>query len=403
MSGASHAAPGLVAAIQFQLKRALLHLLTSDADSFVGIKAPWDIGVFGKDGKLLKAEEDKNSIIGLSQLGDRHEGLWKSLRNYTAAFFDGRLSGYGAKLTICTNVKITSGWTADFIVRTWDEADEWVEARAKALLKAGANPSASIKPHVEYFKNHSAEFLRVVRNLVIIEGSAVGKDGKTSQEIYRLLRSKPGEQEYVLEALMGWLGEYAGDHISRGEPALIPVSAFNARYRDELNRGRQLRLLGRLEKDFAEALTPQRKKRHAHDTFQRQLRWVGLHQSPDVLEQAMEDFLKYEVAVTAYAEDGSIDRRQFSDREGDVQGRWRVIFNQECFSLPKDEESKVAAGRQVFHRAALLDVPLEGFGPCEAYFTRGALQHLANAPSDEPRVGWHPEYKALAKQDDGAI
>jgi hypothetical protein len=127
-----------------------------------------------------------------------------------------------------------------------------------------------------------------------------------------------------------------------------------------------------------------------------------LERSQDILEQAVEDFLKYDVAVTAFAEDGNIDRRQFRDREGDVQGRWKVIFNEECFSSPNDEASKAAAGRKVFHRAASLDVPLQGHGTCEAYLTRGALQHLANAPTDEPRVGWHPEYKALAKKHNGA-
>jgi hypothetical protein len=398
MAGANHAAPGLVAAIHYQLKRALLHLLTSESDSFIAVEAPWDISVLDKDGGLLEAEEDKNSIIGISQLTDRHESLWKSLRNYTAAFVDGRLKGRDCKLTICTNVAITDGLAAEFIERSWEEADKWVEAKAKALLSSGANPSDAIKPHVEYIKLHRDEFLQVVRHLEVIEGSAVSKDGAASQQIYRLLRASPEERDFVLEALMGWLGEYVADCIARRELAIIPVSTFNTRYREELNRGRQLRLLRRLDDEFAKALTPERKRSHVRDTFQRQLHWVGLNRSPDTLEQAMEDFLRYEVAVTAYAEEANIAKAQFRLREAEVRDQWRVIFNQACFEAPTDGDQQAEIGRGIYHKCSQLDVPLDGVGSCDSYLTRGALHHLADGPDDDPRVGWHPNYRSLAKQ-----
>jgi hypothetical protein len=265
-------------------------------------------------------------------------------------------------------------------------------------MNIGKRPSKTIRPHVDYVAGHLSEAESVIRCLEVIDRQAVTRDGTTTKEIYRLLRAGEEEQEQILEALMGWLGEVSADQIAKGDPAIIPVAAFNTRYREELRLSRLTRLLRRLDDDFAVALTPERKQKHIGDLFQRQLAWVGLDQSPAIVEQALEDFLKYEVAVTAYAEDGNIDRRQFRDREGEVQDRWKVIFNQECFAPPKDEQGKAAVGRQVFHRSASLDVPINGVGTCETYLTRGALQHLANAPSHEPRVGWHPEYKALAKQ-----
>jgi hypothetical protein len=283
MAGVAHAAPGLLAAIHFQLKRALLHLLTSETESFVAIEAPWDVAVVTQSGKLLKAEEDKNSVAGVSQLGDRHEGLWKSLRNYTAAFVEGRLAGDGSVLTLCTNVEIRNCWAAEFIERAWDESDEWVKTRAAELLRLGVKPSKAIKPHVDYVSEHVSELESVLRCLEVIEGRAVTKDGATTKEIYRLLRAGDKEREHVLEGLMGWVGEFAASHIARGEPAIIPVAAFNTRYREELNRGRQSRLLRRLDRDFAEALTPERKKSHVGDVFQHQLKWVGLDRSPDIV------------------------------------------------------------------------------------------------------------------------
>jgi hypothetical protein len=397
MSGVAHAAPGLVAAIQFQLKRALVLLLSSDADCSVAIEAPWDVSVVAKDGDLIRAEENKNSIRGVSQLTNRHESWWKSLRNFTAAFVDGRLDGDSCKLVICTNTAVNGGNAANFKGRSWDENDEWIAAQVAAIRTSGRKPTETIAAHVSFIEQHLEQFTSVIRNLEVIDASAENETPKTTQEIFRLLRSTSEEQQFVLEALLGWIGERVEAHVNNDEPAIIPVSAFNIRYRDELNRGRQLRLLRRLDADFASNVTPERKRQHEGDMFQKQLHWVGFERSPEVLEQAMNDYLKYEVAVTAYAEVGEIPKTRFDQRDTEIFDQWKTHFLRETFgAINATPDLKKDMGRKVYFACAALNVPVEGVGQCDSYLTRGALQHLANAPADKPKVGWHPEFQTLA-------
>jgi len=397
VSGVSHAAPGLVAAIHFQLKRALLHLLTSDGSSFVAIEAPWDVSILDAKGQTTNAEEDKHSVIGTSQLTDRNEGLWKSLRNFTAAYVEGRISGDGCKFAICTNVAIDKGIASEFLNRTSEEDDAWVAKKVQSILKAGENPSDSISPHYIYLKQHPAEFANVVANLEVIDSSAESKDGETMQSIFKELRSTPEEQGYVLEALVGWVEERANESLKENKPAILSVAAFNTRYRDELNRGRQRRLLSRLQTDFDSAITPEQKNKHRADLFQHQLRWVGLDRSPDIMESAIEDFLRYDIAVTAYADIGEIPKERFQDREREIHSQWKQIFNRDTLDWKGSAAiERAKMGETVFHNSNALNVPLEGMN-CDSYLTRGALHQLANGPEDEPLIGWHPEFRDFAK------
>jgi len=398
MYGVAHAAPGLVAAIQFQIKRSLLLLLTSEPDCAIAIESPWDNSVRDAAGNVILAEEDKNSINQTSQLADRHESWWKSLRNFTAAFVDGRLNEESCKLVICTNAHIGGGIAHSFVNRTFTEDDKWVEKQRKALAKAGLKPAEQMATHVQFTEEHPEDFLKVIRNLQVIDASGKAEEPTTMQEIFRLLRCTPEDQQFVLEALIGWINECVERHILSGDCAIIPVSAFNTRYRDEIGRGRQQRLLRRLQIDFASTLTKEQRKKHEWDTFQHQLHWVGFNRSPDILEQAVDDFLRYDVATTAYADIGDIPIQRFKARETDLRDQWRVIFNKESFDLTEaNPELKCEAGRKIFNACASLNLAIEGMAPPDSYMTRGAFHHLANTPPNEPEVGWHPEFREMAK------
>lgn len=47
----------------------------------------------------------------------------------------------------------------------------------------------------------------------------------------------------------------------------------------------------------------------------------------------MDDFLRYDVATTVYAEIGDIPIQRFKARETELRDQWRLIFNRESFDL----------------------------------------------------------------------
>jgi hypothetical protein len=183
------------------------------------------------------------------------------------------------------------------------------------------------------------------------------------------------------------------------EAAIIPIEAFNTRYRAELTRSREQRLLKRLDEEFA-GVTPE-KAAQRRALYHAQMRWVGLESQSSIIETAIEDFLRYEIAVTTYGEIGQVPRQRFREREVEIRDRWQFIFGGATFNCTGMAPAKCEKiGRDVFfHSMQIPSLPLDGASTESlAFLTRGALQKLADTPEESPEVGWHPQFTAMAKQ-----
>jgi len=210
--------------------------------------------------------------------------------------------------------------------------------------------------------------------------------------LYERFCSQTIPPEYAKELfiyMLGWIHEQVNAETKDGKSAYIYCKDFRDALIAQI-RGRDL------NKAFSwVALQPSDKETRLelerHDTYIKQLSFIELDNSQKL--QAASDYLRTSAEKTIWADLGIVIPQSFDEYHDTL---FRMWDNQSHLSSLTPAKSNVEAGKRLYFicQDAVQHTKVQG-KDTPSFFGAGSLHGLANEPSNEPRIGWHPTYKEL--------
>ena len=197
----------------------------------------------------------------------------------------------------------------------------------------------------------------------------------------------------LFDSMLGWVSNQVHQQTSQNKPAYISSKDYRTALELQI-RSRDRKIIW-----SAVSVQPENYKTTAeverHDTYIRQLELIDIDASG--IFEAASDFLRARAEKTAWAEKGLVNEGSFTEYYDGLLRLWKSHKLLSGIAAVDD----VGKGRYVYaqclngaitHRLLGSDVP--------SFFGSGSLQALANEPSKQPTIGWHPRYSDLLRGDD---
>lgn len=373
----------------YQIRSALLWALRrqrTDPAFLVSIETLDDVTFETSGGEVTELLQTKHHSKGTGALTDASPDLWKTLR----IWFEGVASGLippHANLVLVTTGIAPDG-TAAARLRTVPRDI----AGAQQLLDATASSSTnkSLKDaYAAYLAATPAERAAILGRVVIIDAAPLVADLDAELRLEVYWAAGKEHHEAFLERLEGWWQRRVLRQLTTASDDRVGSVEIEAQMSDLREQFKQDSLP--IDEDLLTfILDDATKAAHEGSRFVWQLQIIKAGKSR--IAAAIRDYYRaYEQRSRWLREDlvVGLDLSKFEKR---LIEEWELIFEamrDELGNAAADEEKEKAA-RSVLEWAERTTIPIQK-NVTEPFVSRGSLHML----SDEARIGWHPEFRAL--------
>ena len=382
-------APGQAYGYLVQVVRVLWHLLRAQAEDVVAFETLGDVTV--ESGETTLAEEDKSGLAH-NPIANSSPSLWKTFANWADARRDGFLPAS------CKYVLYVAQPYEGDIVQRMSDCNSYPKAQrlvrqlrtqlcpADAVDTGHADAKGKLELQLRRLFVHSDS---AIANIVVdftLEKAPVSPIDEVRGEI---ARSEDDEHvDEITESLLGWVNTLLMTHIKNGVPARIAYKDFRKRRLTVTKR-----VTGNLKAfpEYEVAVTKEQISAELSGSiYVHQLMLLDI--KLDDIESHISDFLRASVQRTELSDAGYLNKTSFTKYENELVERWNYSRQEVEYSSP--DESAIKRGINVLFRCMKEDVTLQEL-PLPRYFVRGSFHAIAN----KPRIGWHPDWKALLNAD----
>lgn len=394
--------PDKLHAFTLQVRHLMYELISIDLERIVSIEAYDDIAIEDTNKGNIIAEQIKSVLSNNNPLTDRADVFWKTFYNWIQYVEFGTLNILNTyfRFVVISNHDLISGTIAQSFhnAKSEKEAEKALKEAKKMLWGNKEEKRASIpesyKSYIEYlFDNKCKQNL-----LKIIVSFQIELHSKTyDEELYKRFCSQIIPAEYSQELfiyMLGWVTEQVNLKTKEGQAAFIHCKEFHDELQKQVTHYNHNSILAAVSVRPSAADTQVEMERQ--DTYIKQLSLIDM--SFDEMLKASSDFLRTSAETTIWAARGFVTSKSFEEYCDGIERIWAnkkrmVMFSgdkhdgdshrgQVLYSMCQDGVDRLNVDGKI--------VP-EFFGP-------GTLHRLANAPVDEPRIGWHPQYKDILKE-----
>lgn len=378
------AAPGQAYGYLVQVVRVLWHLLRASPGDIVAFETLGDVTV--ESGGAVVSEEDKSGLTH-NPIADSSVALWKTFANWAEARRDGTLpAGCRYILYVAQPYNGAIAQRLSDCCSLPEAKDVTKSLRSKyhgsAPSADNVNDSALLGKQLSRLFSHSDDAIASIIVDFTLEKGISSPIAEVRAEIARSASEEHVDE--ITENLLGWVNRKVMSQVEDKVPVKIPYNDF---------RQQRLNILRRLDRNViglpeydTEPTKEQIAEHLAGRTYVKQLSLLKIYD--DNAEQHINDYLRASATRTEWSEAGYLDAKSFERYEKDLIERWRICkMYLDSASASKD---LVERGVELLFkcisessRIQALDVP--------PYFLRGSYHSIA----DEPRIGWHPDYKKL--------
>ncbi|MGM3277565.1 ABC-three component system protein [Ralstonia sp. 24A2] len=349
-----------------------------------------DVAVEG--GKSTLAEEDKSGLSH-NPIANSSPSLWKTFANWADARRDGVLPASCKYI-----LYVAQPYDGDFVQKLSDchsypEAQRLVGKLRREMLPTETsggetdNIGATLQTQLLRLFAHSDS---AIANIVVdftLEKTPTSPIDEVRGEI---ARSEDDEHvNEIVESLLGWVNAQLMTHIKNGVPARIAYSDFRRRRLAVTKR-----VTGNLKAFPESELVVTQAQIAAEFTgsiYVRQLHLLNLKN--DDIAAHISDFLRASAQRTELSDAGYLNRTSFGRYERDLVERWNISRQEIEYS--SSSKSAIKRGIDILFRCLKEDAQLQALS-LPRYFIRGSFHSIAN----EPRIGWHPDWKKLLGVDE---
>ena len=385
-----------------QVRHMLFELISVD-DRVVSIEKLDDVAV-ETEGKII-AEQVKSVTSTNNPIAERSSVFWKTLYNWCTYIEDGSLpSGSILRFAVVTNGLVTPGGIQESFANAHSDADAQkalTDAKTVILGTKQDDPAIDIyatlpdsyREYIRYlFDNSRAKIVCDIIKAMEIEVHNSTYDEELLNRFSNQVGIPPEYVDLLLSYMLGWVTQTVESFTKDNKPAYISA----ADYRKALNA--QIRAYNTTAMLRAVSQVPSKSEQSGEverlDTYIRQLQLVEVDDA--TLYEAASDFLRAKVDKIEWAQRGIVHAQSFEDYRDAL---YRLWTNQKHLMGLRYRTDPIACGQAVYFKCRddSAHQKLQGV-EVPPFFGSGSLQDLANAPTDSPKIGWHPQYIALLKE-----
>jgi len=365
-----------------QLERALHHLATAaSAEDVIAVEHFDDVAVL-RDGKLIVAEQDKNTSNPSARvLSDRSRALWRTLQIWL------RLRETPEGKNCKRHLLFVNQWMptqlATLLRDRGAQATPTTDVVA-TLRAAGAKPGkAKIDILIaDVLTRDDATLSALVEAIEIVEAD---KPGAARAALANGLALHPhADVDAIVNGLLGWLTTKVRMDWSDGRPALISRAEILIQSHALQDVQKKSRFLPRAYDDVP--LSRGDRERALARNFVDHLGRISAEQEDIV--QAIDHFLKFNIEKHRLVKGGDVPLAEWANRSNRLKERWRNIMRRREREMTSSSSSTIGmavlADTTYEHRESLDGHPCD-----ELYMTSGNYHRLAEG--DE--VWWDPAFK----------
>lgn len=384
--------PDKLDAYMLQVRHALFELIcASDESDVISVEAIDDVAVENSTG--IVAEQIKNTVTSKNILADRSKDFWKTIYNWCCYIKLDNLNPNKLKLVVVSNGINTPGLIAEKFNQATnlleaEKALQFAEKQLKSTARGTELASKECIKYIEYCLNP------VNRDIVKYVISLFSYDLHQKSYDNTLIR-KFNEQLIPLEyadtlfyTMLGWIDNRVHDFTKINKPAFISKKEYNDTLRKE-SRGISINNILQAVSTIPD-LDITQKEISRHDTYIKQLELIEVDEN-DIFSAAC-DYLRASAEKTEWAKRGLVNDYSFNDYNEKLKRNWQNEKNRIEILHSKDL-AEPQRGQLLYSQCQefAINNKLQG---CDVpnYFGSGSLQALANTPTNNPIIGWHPNY-----------
>jgi len=365
-----------------QLDRALHHLATAtSAEDVIAVEHFDDVAVL-RDGKLIVAEQDKNtSNPSTKVLNDRSRALWRTLQIWLQLRETAEGKNCKRHLLFVNQWMPTPLATLlrDRVAQATPTSDVIAFLRA-----AGAKPGKSKIDILiaDVLTRDDAVLGALVEAIEIVEGDELGT---ARAAIANGLALHPhADADAIINGLLGWLTTKVRTDWSDGRPALISRQEILVQSHALQDVQKKSRFLPRASDDVPVSIDD--RERALARNFVDHLGRISAEREDIV--QAVDHFLKFNIEKHRLVKGGDVPLAEWGNRSNRLKERWRNIMRRRVREMNSASSSTIGmavlADTTYEHREGLDGHPCD-----ELYMTSGNYHRLAEG--DE--VWWDPGFE----------
>ena len=388
--------PDKLEGYMLQVRHALYNLISTE-DIVVSVESYDDVAVETEENVI--AEQTKSVLSANNPVSNKAVSFWKTLYNWSQYIREGEFPSKQLILryVIVAIHKLSIGSIPQsfFNAKDGDQAQKALEEARRILFdedKQVFSVSAECLPYVEYcmsLENQDS----VIKSIVAMELDL--HEETYDDELKAKFNRQPIPPEYSEELfhyMLGWVQEKVHQYTKSNHSAYIKSTEYTEELRKEV-RGRNTNAIL-----SAVSAVPNDQEMNnevsRRDVYIRQLELIEMESTE--LFAAASDYLRTKAEVTAWANKGLVTDASFSDYHDTLIRIWK----NEKIAIELTSFDDTRQGRMLYSKCntAVANKLLQG-KTVPSFFGSGSLHSLANEPSEKPKIGWHPNYIDMLKEE----
>ncbi|OGO91755.1 MAG: hypothetical protein A2Y17_13425 [Clostridiales bacterium GWF2_38_85] len=385
-----------------QVRHMLFELISLD-DITVSVESLDDVAIQSEDGSIC-AEQIKSVTSSNNPIADRSVVFWKTLYNWHDYITNGSLSLDKTifKMIVVANKEIASGTVAESFSNSIDEATarEVFQAARKTLwgekeeLKSDVPESYSKYLEKLFAPENAPAVINIIRKMSV-EVHENDYDDKLRAKFNRIPALISEFSDALLIFMLGWVNEKVNEQGQQGQAALIKSSEFNTALQAQMRMYNQRDAIPALSQAIDDSAV--RIEVNQQDVYIQQLDLI--ESDFDSKLEAASEYLRTSAEKTMRAEKGLFTPQSLNEYTEAMKQLWN---NKRRLVELANTDTDVTKGKRLYLslRESAINQKLQG-NEVPIFFGTGTLQTLANAPKNDPSIGWHSQYKELLKTGGG--
>lgn len=388
--------PDKLEGYMLQVRHALYNLISTD-EVVVSVEGYDDVAV--ETNETVIAEQTKSVLSANNPVTDKAVSFWKTVYNWSQYIEKGEFPSKQLvlKYVIIAAHKLSVGSIPQsfFDAKDEEQAKQALEAARKVLFneeKKSLDVSSECLPYVSHCfssKNEDSVIETIVAMELDLHEETYDEDLKAK---FNRQPIPPEYSEELLIHMLGWVQEKVHQYTKTNNTAYIKSTEYTEALIKEVRARNTSTILSAVssvpnDQEMGDEVS-------RRDVYIKQLELIEMGSTE--LFGAASDYLRTKAEVTAWARKGLVTDSSFSDYNDSLIRTWKnEKINTEL--MPYDS---VAKGRLLYSKCntAVANKPLQG-KTVPSFFGSGSLHALANEPSEQPEIGWHPNYIDMLKEE----
>ena len=388
--------PDKLEGYMLQVRHALYNLISTD-EVVVSVEGYDDVAV--ETNETVIAEQTKSVLSFNNPVTNKAVSFWKTLYNWSKYIDEGEFPPKQLVLryVIIAAHKLSVGSIPQsfFDAKDKKQAKQALEAARKVLLnedKKSFDVSVECLPYVSHCFSLENED-SVIETIVAMELDL--HEETYDEDLRAKFNRQPIPPEYGEELLihmLGWVQEKVHQYTKTNNSAYIKSTEYTEALLKEVRGRNTSTILSAVSSVPNDQETGDEVSRR--DVYIRQLELIEMDSTE--LFSAASDYLRTKAEVTAWAKKGLVTDSSFSDYS---DGLIRIWKNEKTLTELTTCDS-VGKGRMLYAKCntAVANRLLQG-KTVPSFFGSGSLHSLANEPSEKPKIGWHPNFVDMLKEE----